>query len=165
MVKYHRWFTDNPDTLYFITYVTKNREYVFNSREDNIIQWKCWQEVLKKINGELFAWVFLPNHSHIILKQGTKSFSATMSAFKRRVIWMMKLKGSIWQRRFWEHLIKTEGDLEKHTDYIHFNPVKHGLTGRIIDYPYSSFRLFVEKGIYPEDWGSMVDIDVTGEPE
>jgi putative transposase len=136
----------------------------FLFQDDYIIQWKCWKEVLGKINGELFAWVFLPNHSHIILKQGVRSFSDTMSSFKRRVTWMMKQPGGIWQNRFWEHLLRNDNDLERHTDYIHVNPVNHGLTKRAQDYPYSSFKMFVEKEAYPEDWGSVVEIEVTGEP-
>jgi putative transposase len=31
------------------------------------------------------------------------------------------------QRRFWEHLIRNADDLDAHIDYIHWNPVKHGL--------------------------------------
>jgi len=61
--------------------------------------------------------------------------------------------------------LRNENDLENHTDYIHFNPVKHGLVKRAMDYPYSSFRIFVEKEIYPENWGSLANIGVTGEPE
>lgn len=62
----------------------------------------------------------------------------------------------IWQRRFWEHTIRDERDYERHVDYIHFNPVKHGYVTRVGDWPYSSFHRFVEKGIYPTDWGGDV---------
>ena len=95
MVRYRRWYIDDSEMLYFITYVTKDRKNIFNTREDFLIQWQCWKEVLVKMNGNLFAWVFLPNHSHIILKQGDQRFSETMRTFKRRVSWMMKAKGGI----------------------------------------------------------------------
>ena len=58
----------------------------------------------------------------------------------------------IWQRRYWEHLIKDEADYQAHMDYIHINPVKHGLVDRVVDWPYSTFHRLVEKGIYPLNW-------------
>ncbi len=58
----------------------------------------------------------------------------------------------LWQRRFWEHQIRNERDFEKHVEYIHWNPVKHGYVKRVRDWPYSSFHHFVERGIYPIDW-------------
>ena len=59
----------------------------------------------------------------------------------------------IWQRRFWEHTIRDERDYAMHCDYLHYNPVKHGLAAKPYDWPYSSFRRFVNKGTYPRNWG------------
>jgi putative transposase len=58
----------------------------------------------------------------------------------------------IWQRRYWEHLIRDEADYRAHMDYVHFNPVKHGWVTRVSDWPYSTFHRLVEQGIYPPDW-------------
>jgi putative transposase len=58
----------------------------------------------------------------------------------------------IWQRRYWEHTIRDENDFARHIDYIHINPVKHGLVSRVRDWPHSSFHRMVKLGIYPEDW-------------
>ncbi len=60
---------------------------------------------------------------------------------------------TIWQRRFWEHLIRDDEDYRMHMDYIHYNPVKHGLVNRVKDWPHSTFHRYVRKGIYSEDWG------------
>ncbi|MGR9107196.1 MAG: REP-associated tyrosine transposase, partial [Gammaproteobacteria bacterium] len=67
----------------------------------------------------------------------------------------------IWQRRCWEHVIRDEHDLESHIDYIHWNPVKHGLVENVRDWPYSSFHRFVRQGIYPDNWatGPVIEID------
>jgi putative transposase len=59
----------------------------------------------------------------------------------------------IWQRRFWEHWIRDENDLNHHIDYVHYNPVKHGLVSRAQDWKNSSFHEFVEMGYYDRDWG------------
>ncbi|WP_411727587.1 REP-associated tyrosine transposase [Methyloglobulus sp.] len=60
----------------------------------------------------------------------------------------------IWQRRFWAHLLEDQGDFKRHVDYIHWNPVKHGLVQHVVDWPHSSFHRFVEMGIYPPTWGN-----------
>jgi putative transposase len=71
----------------------------------------------------------------------------TGSRFRRR-------EGEIWQRRFWEHMIRDDEDYRMHCDYVHFNPVKHSLVSSPKDWPYSTFHQFVKKGIYSENWGS-----------
>ncbi len=60
---------------------------------------------------------------------------------------------SVWQRRFWEHQIRDERDYAAHVDYIHYNPVKHGLVSAPGDWPYSSFSRYVGLGVYPAGWG------------
>jgi putative transposase len=66
----------------------------------------------------------------------------------------------IWQRRFWEHLLRDQTDFNRHVDYIHWNPVKHGWVERVRDWPYSSFRRYVEQGVYPESWGNDERLDI-----
>ena len=63
-----------------------------------------------------------------------------------------KREKGIWQRRYWEHAIRDDADFERHVDYIHYNPVKHGLVSRVVDWPHSSFHRYVEEGILPADW-------------
>ena len=60
----------------------------------------------------------------------------------------------ILQRRFWEHAIRDEGDYERHVDYIHYNPVKHGHVTRVVDWPYSSLHRYVRSGIYDLEWAA-----------
>ena len=64
-----------------------------------------------------------------------------------------KREKGIWQRRYWEHTIRDDADLERHVDYIHYNPVKHRLAARVGNWPYSSFHRYVVRGILPADWG------------
>jgi len=65
----------------------------------------------------------------------------------------------IWQRRFWEHTIRDEVDYQRHMDYIHFNPVKHGYVSCVQDWPYSTFHRYVREGLYPADWAGAVEGD------
>ncbi|MDP2728820.1 MAG: transposase, partial [Dehalococcoidia bacterium] len=76
-----------------------------------------------------------------------------------------KKEKGIWQRRFWEHVIRDQTDFNRHCDYIHYNPVKHGLVNSPLEWKHSSFRKFVEKGLYRQDWGQsaangLVELDL-----
>ena len=71
---------------------------------------------------------------------------------------MAKKERGIWQRRFWEHLIRNERDFRHHVEYIHFNPVKHGLVRQVSDWPHSSFHRFVAREVYPADWGAATEV-------
>ena len=69
----------------------------------------------------------------------------------------------IWQRHYWEHLLRDDTDYRRHVDYVHFNPVKHQHVRRVADWPYSSFHRYVAQGIYPVDWCGDVDVLVYGD--
>jgi putative transposase len=120
------------------------------------------------------AFVILPDHLHAIwrLPSGDSDYSNRWRRIKadfskalpasERVSASKRDKGErgVWQRRFWEHTIQDEGDLQRHVDYIHFNPVKHGYVNRVADWPHSTFHSYVECGLYPSDWaGGDVDGD------
>ena len=66
---------------------------------------------------------------------------------------MKKGERGIWQRRYWEHLIRDDRDYEKHVDYIHYNPVKHGHVKRASDWPHSSIHRYIAMGVVDANWG------------
>ena len=68
----------------------------------------------------------------------------------------------MWQRRFWEHAIRDENDWQRHVDYVHYNPVKHELVQRPIDWPWSSFSRAVERGWYDKGWGKAMPKAIEG---
>jgi len=61
---------------------------------------------------------------------------------------------AVWQRRAWEHRVRKEMDWKNHLDYIHYNPVKHGLVAAPGLWPYSTFAKYVAMGEYEPNWGS-----------
>jgi putative transposase len=121
------------------------------------------------------AMVVLPDHIHAVwtLSPGDTDFPTRWrmikSRFSRaipggeRVSAGRAAKGErgVWQRGFWEHLIRDEGDFAPHVDYWYINPVKHSLVSRVRDWPHSSFHRDVRAGIFPEDWAG--DLDLPGE--
>ncbi len=64
----------------------------------------------------------------------------------------------IWQRRYWEHLIRSEADYQAHMDYVHINPLKHGLVESVADWEYSTFHRLVKAGIYPHNWAGGAEV-------
>ena len=77
---------------------------------------------------------------------------------------LRKGERGVWQRRYWEHTIRDERDYAAHMDYVHFNPVKHGLVANVGDWPYSSFGQCVAAELYPAQWlGGRPEPVETGE--
>jgi putative transposase len=126
-----------------------------------------YRRVARSLPFETIAICILPDHLHALwqLPQDDADFSARWSWIKSAFARGMRAtrersasKGAkrekgIWQRRFWEHEIRDEDDLERHVEYIHYNPVKHGLVDRVADWPYSSFHRYVRSGRLDADWG------------
>lgn len=122
------------------------------------------------------GWVLLPDHLHCIwtLPPDDADFGKRWAMIKRfvskqcgaslyREEWMNHTKGrrnesTLWQRRFWEHIIRDETDYVRHMDYLHYNPVKHGLVKSVKDWPFSTFHRYVQKGVYAENWGGLDEL-------
>ena len=116
------------------------------------------------------AFVVLPDHMHAIwtLPPGDADFSTRWRLIKTRfaraipigerrsAVRIARGERGVWQRRFWEHLIRDEDDYQRHVEYCAINPVKHGLVRRVADWPYSSFHRDVRAGIFPLDWAGDV---------
>ncbi|TAL16442.1 transposase, partial [bacterium] len=104
----------------------------------------------------ILAWVILPDHLHCIwrLPEGDDDFSIRWQLIKTRFTRRAREERKVWQGRFWEHVIKDEGDLIRHVEYIHYNPVKHGYARSPMEWPHSSFKRFVENGMYSSEWGN-----------
>jgi len=133
---------------------------------------KCFQSVMKTRPFNIDAIAIMPDHLHTIwtLPEDESDYSIRWNLIKgsfsrsyggsnsRKITESMQKKGEkgIWQRRFWEHLIRNQEDFNRHCDYIHYNPVKHGLVNSPSEWEFSSFKKFVEKGIYNKDWGKVI---------
>ena len=124
----------------------------------------------------IVAMAVLPEHLHAIwrLPPGDADYplrwSQIKAGFSRRLpkderirtTRQTKRERGIWQRRYWEHQIRDEDDLARHVDYIHYNPVKHGLVSRPADWPHSTLHGYIDRNMLTPDWGVSVDDE---EPE
>jgi putative transposase len=177
MVRYRRNFV--PGGTYFFTLTLANRR--LSALTDHIGSLRRAVRVTRAERPfDVDAIVILPDHLHAVmtLPEGDIDYSGrwrrikslfTRDAVKAGLEARRNARGEydIWQRRFWEHTIRDEADLARHVDYIHYNPLKHGLVSQVSDWPYSSFHRYVRLGWLPEDWGGIVAIDPAmnfGEP-
>ena len=145
---------------------------------DNIELLKqCIQAVKQQRPFTINAWVVLPEHMHCIwiLPEGDTDYAGRWRAIKKafsRAIprtefrttgQVQQRRRGIWQRGYWEHLIRDEADFWRHFDYIHVNPFKHGWVSRVQDWPYSTFHRYVKAGFYSIDWCGENVADIAGD--
>jgi putative transposase len=163
-----------PGGTYFFTVVTHQRRAILSVPENIQLLRNAFQYTMDRHPFSIVASVILPDHMHFIWTlpedgsdystrwrlikshftrnwQGKKKFSGSVSRRK-------KGEADVWQRRFWKHLIRDENDLSRHVEYIHYNPVKHGLVNSAAEWKYSSFMKYVQQGAYALDWGNQENI-------
>jgi putative transposase len=128
---------------------------------------RIYASVQKQHPFESIAICVLPDHLHAVwaLPPDDADFPLRWSLIKsgfsrglavdapRTASKIARRERGLWQRRYWEHAIRDDRDRQKHVDYIHFNPVKHGYVSNVVDWPHSTFHRFVSKGLLPPDWG------------
>jgi putative transposase len=159
-----------PGGVYFFTVVTHDRAPVFvdDNRVDVL---RCaFRKVMARRPFQIDAIVVLPEHLHCIwrLPEGDADFSFRWREIKKAVSQEIdtatnrRRERMVWQRRFWEHTIRDEDDWCRHVDYIHYNPVKHGLVSRPGEWPWSSYGIAVRRGWYEESWGNVLPEGILG---
>ncbi|MBI3230159.1 MAG: transposase [Burkholderiales bacterium] len=170
-----------PGATYFFTVVSYRRRPILCEPEIRTALHEAINWVRELRPFTIDAWVLLPDHLHTIwtLPANEADFATRWQSIKRRVssqsaafllnatqLNTSKIKrreASLWQRRFWEHCIRDDHDFARHMDYLHYNPVKHGLVTRVQDWPYSTFHRHVKAGRYPLNWGGQAEgIDIVG---
>lgn len=162
--------------VYFFTVVTYKRRRILT---DDLARLSLRQAMDLTAESRPYttdAICLLPDHIHCVwtLPEDDDDFSTRWASIKSRFSKLYLLAGGmeseqslsradkrekgIWQRRFWEHAIRDSEDYRRHVDYVHFNPVKHGLARSPADWKWSSFHRHVVEGTYEPDWGSTEPI-------
>jgi putative transposase len=166
-MKYRRAFV--PGGNYFFTVVTERRQKIFIDDRNIEILRQAFKKVMEKYPFSIDAAVILPEHLHFVwtLPPNDTDFSTRWrliktwftkhceykSMYKPNVSQIKRGEKTIWQHRYWEHLLQDELDFEQHVNYIHYNPVKHGYVSKPVDWKYSSFHKYIEQGLISSDWG------------
>ena len=151
MPDYRRVFV--PGACYFFTVVTANRAPVFAYATAVSALREAFRRERARRPFTVEAAVVLPDHLHCLwrLPDEDVAYPVRWREIKKYV---SKVLGrSVWQRAYWEHCIRDEGDWQRHLDYIHYNPVRHGYVASAMAWPYSSFGRWLRCGYYSPGWG------------
>ena len=170
-MNYRRVFV--PNTYLHIIITSYNRKPLFIDNID--ILRTAFKNTMQLYKYEIIAICVLPEHIHLILylkdiNNYPKIISSIKHYFSRnvgqvcptdnlKIGYRNKREKGIFQRRYWEHTIRNEEELNKQINYIHYNPVKHGYVHSVKDWDFSSFHKFVQLGFYEENWGDLKDIE------
>ena len=144
-----------PDQTCFVTAVTARRERLLVDNMD-LLQ-EALRAARRRSRFSLLAWVVLPDHTHALLRNPSGDTDRIVQRVK--LSFSLKLRrrlgrsGPFWQHRYCDHIIRSDEDLKRHLDYIHYNPVKHELVSRPLEWSLSSYRRYCRRRFYPEDWG------------
>jgi putative transposase len=156
---------------YFFTLITYQRKPLFADPR-NVERWHRAVSKVQSVRPFVVeAEVVMPDHLHIIwtLPDADADYATRIRLIKTAFTKGLSSRGGpvatsesrankgecdVWQRRFWEHVIRDERDFQAHLDYIHANPVQHGLVARPIDWPHSTFAIWLERGAYEPWWGT-----------
>lgn len=163
---------------FFFTVVTFNRLPILTSEKAREILRFAWKSTQERFPFKTDAICLLPNHLHCIwtLPDGDPNYSVRWKEIKRLFTKgyleqigpgetrsesrIKRNEAAIWQRRFWEHTIRDDRDFNQHVEYIHYNPVKHGVVKHPVNWPWSSFHQYLKMGYYAESWGSTVGEEI-----
>ncbi len=160
MPNYRRYYV--PNSIYFITTVTNKRLPVFKDEINIEIIFNTLNTVRSIKSFDLIAYCLLHDHLHLLIEVGEEckhNITDIIHSLKRNFTMNYKKhyeithRLNLWQKRFWDHIIRNEDDFQRHIDYIHYNPVKHGIVFMPEEYEYSSYNKWMKNGFYEKGWG------------
>jgi putative transposase len=165
-----------PGATFFFTVALADRRSAALTRHIDGLR-AAFAATVREHPIELDAMVVLPDHLHAVwtLPPGDADFPlrwrklkarftrAVGGEYRRSASKIAKGDIGLWQRRYWEHMIRDGADYARHVEYCWFNPVKHGLVARVRDWPHSSFHRDVRRGVVAMDWAGEVTEGEFGE--
>ncbi len=185
MPSYLRWKL--TAATYFFTVVTSRRRPLFRVPMHRRLLGSSFRDAKQRMPCEIDAVVLLPDHLHVLMRPSPDvDYSALWrlikTLFTRRILALQDIRpnpvhrdapylreighgrrvgeAGVWQRRFYEHTIRDDDDWGRHVDYIHWNPVKHGLVKRPQDWRWSSVHRYVAAGLLVPNWPGNHELDL-----
>ena len=156
--KHHPLHIYENEMIYFITARTTKKEKLFNTSEKKKILYQELKKFLEKYCYQLYAWVILDNHYHLLFKtkigKNLEYFISDLhSASSKNLNKLDNQKGrNVWYQ-YWDYCPRNEKDFYQHFNYIHHNPVKHGYVKtqeEVLKNQFCSYRRWVDKK--GEEW-------------
>ncbi|MCB9009931.1 MAG: transposase [Ardenticatenaceae bacterium] len=149
-----------PEAVYFITTNVQDRQNLFATDKSVALLRQTMREAKKFHPFQMRAYAFMPDHFHLLIcLLALTNISNLLQSIKRnftrnyKALYGIGAPLRLWQRSFYDHVIRDERDYLNHLHYIHYNPVKHGYVTRPEDYPHTSYREYLRRGWYEVGWG------------
>jgi putative transposase len=140
----------SPGQTWFITVVTANRLPILVSNSELLL--RALKRTQRKVPFTILAWVVLPDHIHALLSSDSANISSIVHRVKHSLTCQIKRHhhhiSPVWQNRYRDHMIRSDEDLHRHLDYIHYNPVRHGFVQSPRQWALSSYRRYLKQGSY-----------------
>lgn len=157
MPAYRRYYSDSDQTIFLTLTTARRRPWLsIEGVRPRLLEALRTTQILHPFRHHGHA--LLDDHLHLLISahDGTR-IPRIVGSFKQATLarlWMIpRVQGRAWQRRYYDHIIRDEADFARHLDYLHYNPVKHGLVSRARDWSWSSLAAWQARGAYPSDWG------------
>ncbi|MCI0454978.1 MAG: transposase [Candidatus Dadabacteria bacterium] len=140
MSKLTRYNIENH--VYFVTSKTKNNKPIFLNPANADLFIQTLFECRNRYRFLLLGFVVMPDHFHaLIMPKHGYYISSVVQKIKSLFAYRMRglgIKGSIWQKSFYDFVVYSEEKCREKLDYIHANPVRKGIVNDPMDYRFSS---------------------------
>ncbi|MCP5005974.1 MAG: addiction module toxin RelE [Planctomycetes bacterium] len=131
---------------YHITSFGNDRRDIFRDDDDRVMFLETLGNMSDRFDLEIYAYVLMDNHYHLLLKTRKPNLSKSMqwfgTTYTRRYNITHNRCGHLFQGRFKNFLVENEEYLVRLSCYIHRNPVRAGITRRLVDHPWSSYPVY-----------------------
>ena len=158
MVRYRR--NRVVGATYFFTVTLRDRRSNLLVREIDALR-EAWRKAAHRVPHAVIAAVVLPDHLHAVIRMQdeTADFPRLWQDIKKGFTRRTSEPGSAsaWQSRFWERTVRSEEELNACVDYVHINPLKHGLVNALAEWPHSTFHRYVRRGWLSPGWATSLD--------
>ena len=149
---------------FFFTLTLRDRRSDALVRHVDVLR-DAWRRAAARVPHEIIAAAILPDHLHAVIRMTDdrcdypRLWQDIKKGVSRRLANAARSQVALWQPRYWEHTIRDENDLQRHVDYVHINPLKHGLVRQIAEWPHSTFHRYVRMGDLPPNWAGVAGAD------
>lgn len=150
-----QWRIEFPGALYHVLSRGNARQNIFTSDDDRYLFLALLEELSARFNLEIYAYVMMDNHYHLLLKTLDANLSKAMQWFGTSYTRKFNLKnhacGHLFQGRFKSIIVENDAYLLRVSCYIHGNPLRATIVKRLVDFPWSSYRYYAYTQ-KPPDW-------------
>jgi len=142
-----RIFTNNP--AFFVTFCTHRRWKVLATNSVHLAFVKFAVEACEKHNIAVGRYVIMPDHLHLFVCGPNDlmvgNWVGMLKQFLAKAIEHKRITDSIWQRGFFDHLLRSDESYAQKWNYVRENPVRAGLVTKAEDWPYSGEIIMIDR--------------------